>query len=122
MSDCCIHFYLNINCVAGLPIAGNLALMVIILIENLSLVRSSSDVKMWNLFNLHLFEHLVPANVSLFKFNNRDTRKSCEIYSYTVKNHIDTAATLLTDSAIVIVNFEHISQIFLVFLLLILNK
>ena len=81
MSDCCIHFYLNINCVAGLPIAGNLALMVIILIENLSLVRSSSDVKMWNLFNLHLFEHLVPANVSLFKFKNRDTRKSCEIYS-----------------------------------------
>ena len=61
-----------------------------------------------------------PANIYLFKDNNRNTTKRCEICS---------KLTLKTPewfwwrrSGVFIVNFKHISQLFLVFLLLILNK
>ena len=46
----------------------------------------------------------------LFKVNNRNTRKKCEICSK------------LKVQFKVIVNFEHTSHLFLVFLLLTLNK
>ena len=51
-----------------------------------------------------------PSNICLFKVNNRNTRKKCEIFSK------------LTIKTVFIVNFENISHFFLVFLLLTLNK
>ena len=52
------------------------------------------------------------VNIYLFKDNNRHARKSCEICSkLTIKTF-----------GVVIGNFGHISHLFLVFLLLTLNK
>ena len=53
-----------------------------------------------------------PANIYLLKVNNRDTRKRCEICS---------KLTIKSRSGVFIVNFEHISHLFLVFLLSVLN-
>ena len=59
-----------------------------------------------------------PANIFLFKAYNRNTWKRCEICSeLTIKHKNDVSR-----SRDLIINFEHISQIFLVFLLLTLKK
>ena len=58
-----------------------------------------------------------PANTYLFKVNNRNTRERCEICS---RLAIKTPDGRL--SGISIANFEQISHLFLVFLLLTLNK
>ena len=61
-----------------------------------------------------------PANIYLFKANNRNTRKGCEICSkLTIKTREWRHWRL---SGVFLVNFEHISNLFLVFLLLALNK
>ena len=61
-----------------------------------------------------------PANIELFKNNNRKTRKRCEICSkLTIKT---PQRCKCRRSGISFVNFEHISQLFLVVLLLTLNK
>ena len=53
-----------------------------------------------------------PTNIYLFKVNNGNTRKKCEICSkLTIKTPEQRR------SGVFIVNFEHISQLFLVFLL-----
>ena len=61
-----------------------------------------------------------PANKYMLKANNRNTRKRCEICSKlttkTPKRRRDIVLVCF------IVNFEHISFLFLVFLLLALNK
>ena len=63
---------------------------------------------------------LIQANIYLFKFNNRNTRKRCETCSkLTIKT---TEWRQWRRSGVFIVNFEHISLHFLVFLLLTLNK
>ena len=49
-----------------------------------------------------------PVSISLLKVNNRDTRTRCERY--------------WRHSGILIVNFEHISHLVLVFLLLTLSR
>ena len=55
-----------------------------------------------------------PAHIYLFKVNNRNTRKTCEIWlKLTIKQQ--------NDIGVFIVNFEHISHLFLLFLLLTLN-
>ena len=54
-----------------------------------------------------------PANIYLFKVNNRHIRKSYKTCSNLMS---------MTSSRIFIANFEHISHLFPVFLLLILNK
>ena len=60
------------------------------------------------------------ANIYLFKVNNRNTRKRCEIFSkFTIKT---PERRQWRRSGVFIVNFENISHIFLVFLLLTLNK
>ena len=60
------------------------------------------------------------ANIYLFKVNNRNTRKMCEICS---KLKIKTPERRQRSlSGVFIVDFEHILHLFLVFLLLILNK
>ena len=55
---------------------------------------------------------MFPAKIYLFKVNNRNTRKRCEICS---------KLTIKTPS-VFIVKFEHISYLFLVFLLSTLNQ
>ena len=55
------------------------------------------------------------ANIYLIKTNNRNTRKRCELWSSYNKN-------TRRRFGVFIVNFEHISHLFLVFLLLTLNK
>ena len=52
-----------------------------------------------------------PANIYLLKVNNRNTRRKCEICS---------KLTIKTPDAFII-NFKHISHLFLVFILLTLN-
>ena len=62
----------------------------------------------------------LPANIYLLKVNNRNTRKRCEICSMlTIKI---PERRHWRRSGIFIVNFEHISLLVLVFLLLILSR
>ena len=58
-----------------------------------------------HLFILCTHDQANPANIDLFKANYRNTRKRCEI-----------------SSGVFMVNFQHISYLFLEFLLLTLNK
>ena len=58
---------------------------------------------------------MIPANIYLLKVNNRNTRTRREIYS---KSKIK----IPDDVAVFIVNFEHVSYPFLVFLLLTLSR
>ena len=60
-------------------------------------------------------ENTSPANIYFFKVKNLDTRKKCEICS---KLTIKTSER--RRSGIFFVNFEHISQLFLVFVLFLL--
>ena len=63
---------------------------------------------------------LDPANIYLFKVNNKNTRKRCEICSkLTIKT---PERRQWRRSGVFIVNFEHISHLVLVFLLLTSNK
>ena len=57
--------------------------------------------------------HYFPASIYLLNVSNRDTIRSCEIRS---------KLTIKTRSDVFIVNFEHISQLPIVFLLLTLSK
>ena len=59
-----------------------------------------------------------PAGNYTFKVNNRNTRTWCEIYS---KLTIETPERRRFRSGVFIVNFEHISHLALVFLLLTLS-
>ena len=60
-----------------------------------------------------------PANISLFKVNKRYTRKNCEICSKLITKTPEWRHW--RRSGVFIVNFEHISHLFLVYLLLTLN-
>ena len=61
-----------------------------------------------------------PAGNYMFKVNNRNTRTRCEICSkLTIKT---PEGRHWRRSGVIIVNFEHISHLVLVFLLLILNR
>ena len=69
---------------------------------------------------LRLFEGSIPANIYILKVNNRNTRKRCELCSkLTIKT---PEPCRWRRSSVFIVNFDHISYIFLLFLLLTLNK
>ena len=60
------------------------------------------------------------ANIYLFKVTNKNTRKRCEIYSkLTIKTPERRQRRY---SGVFMVNFEYISQLFLVFLLVTLIK
>ena len=64
--------------------------------------------------------YLIPAGIYLFKVNNRKTRTRCEICS---KLTINTPKRRQwRRSGVFIVNFEHISHLVLVFLLLTLSR
>ena len=64
-----------------------------------------------------------PADIYSFKVNNRNTRKRCEICSkLIIKTSEWRHWCHWRPSGVFIVNFEHISHLFLVFQLLALNK
>ena len=62
-----------------------------------------------------MISKMIPANIYLLKVNKRNTRTRCEIYS---KLKIKTP----DDVAVFIVNSEHVSHPFLVFLVLALSR
>ena len=69
--------------------------------------------------NLSIFFTCIkPAGIYLLKVNNRNTRTRCEICSKLTKT---PERRQWRRSGIFIVNFEHISDLVLVFLLLTLN-
>ena len=73
-----------------------------------------------NLHEVFLFKQNIPAKIYLFKVINGNTRKRCEICS---RLAIKTPERRhWRRSGVFIVNFEHISHLFLLFLLLTLNK
>ena len=61
-----------------------------------------------------------PANIYLFNVNNENTRKRYKICSKLTMKTPEQCQWLPSD--VFIVNFEHISHLFVVFLLLTLNK
>ena len=82
-------------------------------------------IKLQNLFpiNGNSFQrkpNLIPAGIYLLKVNNRNTRTRCEICSKLTINTPERRHW--RRSGFFIVNFEHISHLVLVFLLLTLNK
>ena len=72
------------------------------------------------LSQLLLHSCLSPAGIYLLKVNNRNTRARCEICSKLTINTPERRHW--RRSGVFIVNFEHISNLVLVFLLLTLNK
>ena len=88
-------------------------------ITRLSFLCRLPDIKIaW--INPCKYIHLFPAGNSMFKINNRNTRTRCEICSkLTIKI---PEQHQLRRSSLLIVNFEHISRLVLVFLLLTLSK
>ena len=62
---------------------------------------------------------LYPAYIYLFKVNNRNSRKGCQICEKVI---IKTPERRQLHPGIFIVNFEHISHLFLVFQLVTLDK
>ena len=73
-----------------------------------------------SLLYLYFKIYALPAGIYLFKVNNRNTRTRCEIYSKLTINTPERRQW--RRSGVFIVNFEHISHLVLVFLLLTLNK
>ena len=64
---------------------------------------------------LIFFSSLFPGNIYLFEFNHKNSRKRCEYFQSSHKKH-------QSDVSVFIVDFEHNFNLFLVFLLLNLNK
>ena len=94
------------------------------LIQNNKDIAAASPTNIYLLIYFYLGEgHLIdggPANIYLFKVNNRNPRKRCQICSkLTIKT---PERGHWRRSSVFAVNFEHISYFFLVFLLLTLNK
>ena len=71
------------------------------------------------LWNLLKYWRDIPVNIYLFKVNNRNTRKRCKISSKLTIKIPERGHWRHT--VVFIVNFEHISYLFLQFLLLILR-
>ena len=73
-----------------------------------------------NLNDITIYTSTNRAIIYLFKFNNKNTRKWCDLCSSSTKKN--TSCFYCQLSGVFIVNFEHISDFFLVLLLLILKK
>ena len=69
--------------------------------------------------SVYIRKIVYPAGIYLLKFNNRNTRTQCEICSKLTIKTVERRHW--RRSAVFIVNFEHISHLVLVFLLLNLN-
>ena len=70
--------------------------------------------------NDNFLKMLIPTNIYLFKVNNGNFGKLCEICSKLTMKTPERRHWLR--SGVFIVNFGHISHLFLIFLLLTLNK
>ena len=80
------------------------------------LFRTRHDMAPRNIFTSQLCD-LYSVNIYLYKVNNRNTNKICEIcQTLTIKKHQNDVYDV-----VMIVNFEHISHLFLVSLLLTLS-
>ena len=75
-------------------------------------------MKWVNDYNVACTRCYSPAENYMFNVNNKNTRRMCEIYS---KLTIKTPEGRLS-SGVFIVNFEHISHLALLFLLLTLSR
>ena len=73
-----------------------------------------------NTMKTFLFRCIYPAINYLFKVNNRNTRKRCEICSKLAKKTQNDIIVVIL--VFFIVNCVHISHLFILFLLLTLNK
>ena len=80
------------------------------------------DEKVWRLQHKDPFmlQFWWKLTYYLFKFNNRNTTKK-DVNMFQINNE-NTRTTSVTSSGVFIVNLEHISHLFLVFLLLALKK
>ena len=76
--------------------------------------------KLWDRDITEYFVSNTPAGIYLLKVNNRNTRTRCEISSELTKKTPERRHW--RRSGAFIVNFEHISHLVLVFLLLTLNR
>ena len=86
--------------------------------ENRELFCYKSREKILNSINSNSTN--LPANICLFKVNNKNTRKRCEICSKLIIKTEEWRQWHHSD--IIIVNFEHIPHFPIMFLLLTLNK
>ena len=84
----------------------------------LVLKKVKGPVKNKQKYNKAMQEY--PAGIYLFKVNNRNTRTRCEICSKLTINTPERRQW--RRSGVFIVNFEHISHLVLVFLLLTLSR
>ena len=89
---------------------------------NSPLFQYFKDFRRWQRALVNLIKKLLLtlANIYLSIVNNRNTRKRCEIYSKLTIKIPERRHWRRSD--VFIVNFEHISLLFLVLLLLILSK
>ena len=83
------------------------------------LATSKAIFFLHNFFDLRRIQISAPAGIYLLKVNNRHNRTRCEICSKLIIKIPERRQW--RRSGIFIVNFEHISHLFLVFLLLTLN-
>ena len=88
--------------------------------------QNSSEIQnAWDIFTKTCWSKaqmtLNPANIYFFKVNNRSTRKRCEICSKLTMIKTPERRQWCR-SGVLIVNFEYISHLFLMLLLLNLNK
>ena len=89
-------------------------------LQGLGLSLSLSIIQFWLRLIPCFFAAHSPAGNHMFKVNNRNTRKRCEICSkLTIKT---PEQRQWRRSGVFIVNFEHISHLALVFLLLTLSR
>ena len=87
---------------------------------NKSFPSSSFSCLLMKVRESEVYAKHIPAGIYLLKVNNRNTRTKCEICSkLTIKT---SERRHWRRPGVFIVNFEHISQLVLVFLLLTLNK
>ena len=108
-----------------MSISGSFLLLLLSLFESSSFENSSGQ-----LFLSFVFSHAYrvkyvydiatyPVSIYMFKVNNRNTRTKCEMSSMlTIKTQ---KRRQWRRSDVFVVNFEHISHLILVFLLLTLN-
>ena len=108
-----------------MSISGSFLLLLLSLFESSSFENSSG-----RLFLKFVFSHAYrvkyvydiatyPVSIYMFKVNNRNTRTKCEMSSMlTIKTQ---KRRQWRRSDVFVVNFEHISHLILVFLLLTLN-
>ena len=81
-------------------------------------LTSANRLAIFRSTRLQVFYKDVPANIYLFKLKNRNTKKRSKIcLKLTIKHENDVRPSGLCNF-----NFEHVSLLFLVYLLLLLNK